>query len=269
MGSGELAFNRFATPEYREYCKTVKQLVDDGIAPYDWSNYDKDQVILNSGKIFGVLRLGFVNVDPHMYSDTFEVALNNSQVKLMNTSGIRGALQCVSANSQNPERALMFLNLVNTDPYLATMLRFGIEGEHYLRDADGRISFANSPRNSDMQNPGYYYWYGWQFGSLFNMELPQTQPENLWELIQAANESAIQDTNLGFTFDSTSVVNEVAACSSVIAEYETNLSSGTLEDVDAIVDEFVKKLESSGAEKIVDEVQRQLTQWRTAVGKPV
>ncbi|MEG0852247.1 MAG: ABC transporter substrate-binding protein [Angelakisella sp.] len=269
QGSGEKAFNRFETQEYRDFCHQVKKLVDDGISPYDWENYDKDQVILNSGKLFGVLRLGFVNVNEHMYSDSFSVALNNSDVKLMNTSGIRGALQCVSANSKNPERALMLLNLVNTDPYVATTLRFGLEGQHYLRNTEGRITFEGSPRNADMQNPGYYYWYGWQFGSLFNMELPTTQPANLWDLIKEANETSIQDTNLGFTFDSTAVTNEIAACSSVIAEYEKNLAYGLLENVDAAIDEFTAKLKASGSEKVVNELQSQLTAWRKSVGKPV
>jgi len=34
-GSGETVFNIYETKEYRELCKTIKKLVDDGIFPYD------------------------------------------------------------------------------------------------------------------------------------------------------------------------------------------------------------------------------------------
>ena len=60
-----------------------------------------------------------------------------------------------------------------------------------------------------------------------------------------------------------------AACSSVINEYDsdTNLRSGMVEDIDKTVDEFIVNLRR-WVQKIVDEIQRQLTEWRKSVGKP-
>jgi hypothetical protein len=43
---------------------------------------------------------------------------------------------------------------------------------------------------------------------------------------------------------------------------------GMVEDVDTAVDEFVAKLEANGSQKIVEEIQKQLTEWRKSVGKP-
>ena len=268
QGEGETVFNKYATPEFREYCQTMKQLSDDGIL-YGTITYETMQAMLQDGKIFSTSNAGLVTINPHLYSQDFEMVLNNSTWMAMYNTTIQSAVTAVSSRSRNPESALRFLNLVNTDPWLATTLRFGLEGEHYVRDENNRITFEGSKRNSDPSNYGYYYWYGWQFGSLFNIEIPATESDDLWNLIETANEESIQDTNLGFVFDTTAVTNEIAACTSVISEYETSLIQGQLPNVDEILDEFLEKLERSGSEKIVEEAQRQLTEWRKSVGKPV
>ena len=69
---------------------------------------------------------------------------------------------------------MMVMELVNTDPYVATLLRFGIEGEHYLIDGDGNMTFDGSPRNSDPANRGYQYWYGASFGNLTIVDAPES-----------------------------------------------------------------------------------------------
>jgi putative aldouronate transport system substrate-binding protein len=59
---------------------------------------------------------------------------------------------------------------------------------------------------------------------------------------------------------------QIAACDSVIGEYENNLRFGFIpeDEVDANIDEFLAKLDASGASKIVAEAQTQLDAWRAA-----
>lgn len=53
-----------------------------------------------------------------------------------NTS-VQGAMMAISANSDAPEACIKFLNLLNTDPYVMTLLNYGVEGIHYnLNDQD-------------------------------------------------------------------------------------------------------------------------------------
>ena len=62
-------------------------------------------------------------------------------------------------------------------------------------------------------------------------------------------------------------INEIAACTNVIAEYQTDLANGQLNSADEVnqaVDEFVEKLNANGAEKIVAEVQSQIDAWQAA-----
>ena len=51
-------------------------------------------------------------------------------------SNYASAMTGIGVNSKNPERAMMVIELLNTDPYVATMMRFGLEGEHWEKDAE-------------------------------------------------------------------------------------------------------------------------------------
>ncbi|HCS73288.1 MAG TPA: hypothetical protein DIW17_05360 [Clostridiales bacterium] len=271
-GSGEIAFNLYETDEYRAMCKLLKELVDDGIFPSDYANFDPDRALLNAGKLAGNFAGGYIEIKPDMYTGR-ETVLTNSSLCVMTTGYVQSAIQALSHQTKHPERAMMFLELINTDKELATMVRFGLEGEHYLINDEDRLDITISPRNGNIvsySDFAYYFWYGWQFGNILAGELPSVVSTEFPNLLKALNDSSIQDTNLGFVVDTSNISNEIAACSSVIAEYDssTNLLSGMQEDIDATVDDFIAKLESNGSKKIVEEVQEQLTNWRSTVGKP-
>lgn len=271
-GSGETVFNIYETKEYRELCKTIKKLVDDGIFPYDHKNFDPDRALLNAGKLIGNFAGGYIEIKPDMYTGR-ETALTTPDLVVMTTEYVQSGLQALSSKTKNPERALMFLELLNTDKTLANMVRFGIENEHYVYNDEGRLDITISPRNKDIASYvdfAYYFWYGWQFGNIVAGDLPSVVSINFGNLLKELNDNSIQDTNLGFAIDTKPIANEIAACSSVINEYDsdTNLRSGMVEDIDKTVDEFIAKLKANGSQKIVDEIQRQLTEWRKSVGKP-
>ena len=65
----------------------------------------------------------------------------------VDTTSSQGAMMAISTASKNPERAMMFLNLLNTDPYLMTLLNYGIEGVHYDMD-NGEAVFNVDARAS-------------------------------------------------------------------------------------------------------------------------
>ncbi len=265
-GAGETVFNLYATDEYRKYCNTIKQLVDDNIMPFDAWNFDTNRTYTSEGKM-PILSYGsgYIYVQKDYSSKNFDAALLRNKNTVATTNYLHEAANAISITSKNPERALMLLELVNTDPYVATTIRFGIEGEHYTVQEDGRIDFTGL-RNEDPSARGYYQWYGAYLGSFMHSRVPNTYPANFAELMIEANEQAIADTNMGFVFDTTPVQNEIAACSSVVGEYTVNFKFGFVENVDEIVDEFVAKLEASGAQKIVDEAQKQLNAWRAEKG---
>ncbi len=262
QGSGEKVFNLYATDEYRAWCRQVLKLVQDNIVPFDAWYFDPSRTYTAEGKLaIASFGSGYITVAKDYGGPNYECALLRNANTVATTNYLHQAVNCISITSKNPERAMMFLELVNTDPYVATTLRFGIEGTHYVVGEDGVLDFTGT-NNADPTDRGYYSWYGAQFGSFMYSKVPAGYPANFTDLMKEANDNAISDTNMGFIFDPTPVQNEIAACSSVIGEYEVNFKFGFVEDVDARLDEFIEKLEASGADKIVEEAQAQLDAWR-------
>lgn len=269
MGKGEIVFNKYATKEYRDMSKTMAKMVTDGVLPYDLFNFDSSRIYNKEGKyLVEDLGSGYVTVAKNMCSPNWDAMMIPFADKIASTAYLHNAVECISATSKNPERAMMVLELINTDNFVATALRFGLEGVHWnMSDEPGVLDFTGT-KNEDAANRGHYYWYGAQFGAIVHSYVPAGYPANFNDLILEANASAISDTNMGFIFDPSPVQNEIAACNAVISEYEMNLKFGFIpeEDVDANIDEFLAKLEASGASKIVAEAQAQLDAWR-AVNK--
>ena len=222
----------------------------------------------NYHKFLAQFPQGYIEILGDMYPGR-ETANTVSDLALMSNGYVRAVLQAISVQSDNPERAAMLLELVNSDPVVANLLRFGVEGEHYEVVSEGRIDVTNFSHNGGgrgYQDYGYYFWYGGQFGNILVGHTPTFVSEEFPQKLDDLNNSAVTGINLGFFFERTPVANEIAATTNVIAEYDStsNLLSGMVTDVDGTVDDFLQKLEDNGAQKIIDEAQKQSTCGMTA-----
>ena len=169
----------------------------------------------------------------------------------ISTSSIVAALTAISRTSEHPDRAIQFLERVNTDPVLYNLLCFGIEDLDYTRE--GNIA-------TTVENSGYDPNQDWVYGNQFNAYVRAGQPENLWELMKENNDAAEPSPVLGFAFDSTPVQTELASVSAVVDEYYLSLSTGSV-DPEKTLPEFIDKLEKAGSQTIIDECQKQLDAW--------
>ena len=273
QGSGEKVFNVFDTPEFVEIVKNVRKWVDAGIMPQFEAISDPDGALKKAGAIPMGTGQGYVAIAEDLWTTEHQTVMCRSDIALSSTAYLQAAITAVSATSKNPERAVMFMNLQYSDPYIATASRFGIEGTHYniVKDSAGndRLDFKGTS-NEDPKNYAYYNWYGAQWGNLFKCILPASQPDNFYTALAEMNEEAgAFETNLGFVFNQEPVVNEIAACAGVIDEFKKPLMKGAYpaDQIEAKCAEFVEKLNANGIQKIVDEAQKQLNEWRAANGK--
>lgn len=172
------------------------------------------------------------------------------------TSWDLSTLNAVSATSKHPKEALKFLDLLYSDPELFNTLIYGIEGRHYNKTGENRVELA--------ENSGYVIASGWEFGNQFNQWLMPNQPDDLWEQTKQINENATKSVAYGFVFDYADVRTEVANCRAVYEEYWMALLLGLFgEDSEEAYHEFLDKLETAGAGKIIEEKQKQLNEWLT------
>jgi len=262
----ETVFNFYASPEYLEFAKQRQRWVELGINAYSYDGKDDWQY---DGSIFGYNSWGHVLPPEHLYSDDFIVKLMPPTRTWTETMNYMGAGVSISSNCANKERAMMLINQMNTDPKLATMLRFGVEGQHYLTDSDGNMVLEGSPRNNDPANWGFLYWYAAPIGNLtiVNAPVSYSGPDNVMlKMINDYNNSTNMPSHMGFVFSQEPVLTEIAACSSIIVEYNDTISYGTLPSAEAVasyVDDFNSKLMSNGLQKIIDEVTKQINDWKS------
>ena len=178
------------------------------------------------------------------------------------TSVLSGGILAISSASEHPEKALEFINLLNTDEYVGTLIRHGIEGEHYTAVGDDQVD-RTMGGTLDPADNGYDYTYGWQFGTPFNQKWDISYPDNIEELFQEYNDSAVISQNNGFSFDMTPVETQVAALTNVIAEYGPSLETGSV-DPEQYIPAFLEELEANGAQDLIDEVTAQVEEFQAS-----
>lgn len=261
--TSDQAVNFYDTQEFMDFALQKQAMVEEGLYAYDYTNIED---WLYDGSVFAFVGWGYTYMQEHLYSDEFVTKMRMSDTLWTETNNYFSAGTAISAKCANPDRALMFLNLVNTDPYVATLLRFGVEGVHYKLDAEGKMTFEGTT-NADPANRAYYYWYGAPMGNLTIVNAPEDLigPDGIMlKKIVEYNDACIKPKHLGFVFNTAPVVNEIAACTSIVLEYQPSLAVGqaaSQEEVQELVQEFREKLKANGAEKIVAEVQSQLDAW--------
>ncbi len=258
----DTVFNYYETDAFRELALMRQRLVEAGVFAYDYDTFEgslspKEEVLFRAA-------WGGCWAPEDKYGDAFDVTLEVFPTIYTDSSYYLAAANAIGANSKDPERAMMVLECLNTDPYLATMMRFGVEGEHWQRNAEGNMELFN--RNADTSKPGWIEWFGISMGNLTIAEAPLSYsgPDNiLFDKMAQYNSEAILAPHMGFVVDTTNITNEISACTNVITEYK-HLSLGQSESQEAVnkeVDEFIAKLKANGSDKIVAEVQAQLDAW--------
>jgi putative aldouronate transport system substrate-binding protein len=252
-------FNLFATREYRDFAHAQWRMVQKNILAYDYTGKNEWNY---TGNMFAWPGWGYAYMPDHLYGDAFTTRMIEPNRVWTDTNNYANVTNCISAASKTPEREMMFLELVNNDPVVATMVRFGIEGTHYVKDTQGNMTTAGT-RNANPSSRGYYYWYGPYAGNLTIVNAPDdlTGPNGIMlTKINQFNREAKMSPYFGFSLNTEPISTEIAACTSVIVEYAKTLNmgqAGSEAEVDRLIDEFNAKLKANGVDRIVAEAQKQ------------
>lgn len=258
-------FNQYASPEYMDYCKLVYGWNKAGYLPSDPLNYDQDTANRDNDFTNGTLFSYAIQYAPGAAESAaalygHEVTFIPMMTPLFETRSALGGLMAVSQGCKNPEKAVEFLNLLNTDEYVGTLMRHGIEGKHHTAVGDTQIDKTMGGSLS-AENNGYDYTFGWQFGSPFNQKWDVSYPKNIEELFREYNASAVTGPHVGFSFDSSNVNTEISALTNIVTEYAPALENGMVNPEEKMP-EFLSALEANGVAELMNEIQTQLDGWK-------
>ena len=237
-----------------EYAKEILQILREF---YLVGYINEDAAIKNSSEFEKGKKVFFRIASGGPYSDVswsndcgYEIVTNQVTEAIATTESTRGGIMVVNALTQNPEACLDFLLALNTDATIRNTINYGIEGEHYILDANEQVVTMND------RYAGIQYTQG----NWFILNTRQGEPKDKWEIYQEFNDEVVASKILGFQADTSELGAEMKAVKRVWEKYYSGLMTGSL-DVDTMLPQFVSELKEAGIEKIQESLQEQLNAW--------
>ena len=162
--------------------------------------------------------------------------------------------------ADEPERAMMVLNAIYSQPDLYNTLIYGIEGEDYTKNADGTIttSYVGASPTADDS----YGIQRWIIGSCKNALINNGTDPNYYADLEALEETARVNPFLNFTFDRTNVEGICASILNVYYEYGPQIDNGVAGDNwEELYNNYMAARKDAGIEELVTEFQNQLNAY--------
>ncbi len=167
---------------------------------------------------------------------------------VLSNGSICAALTAVSRTSENPEKAVELIELVNTNKELFNILVYGLEGKQYTKTSEDSIEISPDSK---------YTAYAWSMGCQFNAYRLPGQNEDVWEETMKLNEEAIESPMLGFYFDNSNVKTEIANLKTAFNEQSSTLTWGLSDDYAQIIADL-KTVGEKDFEAVKAEMEKQL-----------
>lgn len=252
---GNLLLNKFATPEYKAFVEKMREYYEAGyvnpaVAVAETSNDTRTACQLNGDYLFGTQSYALGYEFTASEQRHIEVAFIPCTDPYVDTTASQGAMVAISTASEHPVESFKFLSLLNTDPYLMTLMCYGVEGIHYTLDDNGLVVITDEGRNT---------YSPWVNGVGNVTILPDTASEGAGFRASFAEyySQAKAIPALGFVFDSAPVANEMSALANVAAQYALALDAGAV-DPETELPAFLAALDAAGMQRYLDEANAQL-----------
>jgi putative aldouronate transport system substrate-binding protein len=259
--------NLLETPEFRDAANLSKKWVDAGYFPSTPTSADEARAAFRAGLFAMGYHVEKPGNDVEMQTSVgweFEIK-NLTDPLILDTSGATATMNAICATSQHPVEAMRVLEKLNTDPVVYNLLSRGIEGVHWVW-ADEANKVIKYPEGVDSSTTGYEPNTDWMFGNQFNAYYRSPAQVGAWEATKKMNDEAYPSKALGFVVDRTPIQTEVAQVTAILDEAGRPIEWGWVAYDDAMPD-LLQRINDAGAQKIIDEVQRQLNDWKAAQGR--
>jgi putative aldouronate transport system substrate-binding protein len=259
--------NLLETPEYREAANLAKKWVDAGWFPSSPTSSDEARAAFRAGLFAMGYHVEKPGNDVEMQTAVgweFE-SKNLTDPLILDTSGATATMNAICATSQHPVEAMRVLEKLNTDPEVYNLLSRGIEGVHWVWE-DEANQVIKYPDGVDATTTGYEPNTDWMFGNQFNAYYRSQAQVGAWEATKEMNDTAYPSQALGFVVDRTPIQTEIAQVTAILEEAGRPIEWGWVAYDEAMPD-LLDRINAAGAQSIIDEVQRQLNDWKAAQGQ--
>lgn len=256
-----------ASEHYKLYAKTMADWYKEGYIRSDIMSVDTSTLTLpKNGEITDTTYV--FSCDPYLTEADQDAATADAGMDMTylpveeNASLILGGdtSYAIPYCADEPERAMMVLNAIYSQPDLYNTLIYGIEGEDYTKNADGTIttSYVGASPTADDS----YGIQRWIIGSCKNALINNGTDPNYYTDLEALEETARVNPFMNFTFDRTNVEGICASILNVYYEYGPQLDNGVAGDNwEELYNNYMAARKDAGIEELVTEFQNQLNAY--------
>lgn len=256
----EKVINVYDTDEAKEFFKLMREWYQKGFVRSDAATATSDSDIRGANTWFAGYGgyLPYSEVQTNVKEDSRITNIMGMNEPHLRTGNILGAAFAISSNSKYPEKAMEFINLMNTDKYLRNLVGLGIEGEHWIAVGDNQYKL---PDGAEKKEDTGYAPVEYTLGNRFLMRIEEGIPSDKWDKFNEFNNNAFRYPTIGFIFDNSNVSAEIASISDVYQKYAPSLLVGAV-DPDVYLPKFLDELKTAGIEKVMAEAQKQYDDWK-------
>ena len=258
-GQNTEVVNLFTSDVYRDYCKRIYGYNQKGYISAD-ATTDTTAVgeLVKAGTLMSYTTGGKPGIKSQESTLTGrDMTIFQTLDDFVSSTSVAGMPWTIPISAQHKEAAMKFLNECYSNPEIANLLAWGIEGVHYKVGDDGLATYADGV---DASNSGWNHSMGWMMPNQFITYVWEGNDPELWNKMREFNANAQVSKASGFTFDTSNVANEVTAVQNVYNEYQSSIEYGFV-DPDTAIDEMNDKMMTAGLQKIIDEKAAQLAAW--------
>lgn len=256
-----------ASEHYKLYAKTMADWYKEGYIRSDIMSVDTSTLTMpKNGEITDTTYV--FSCDPYLTEADQDAATADAGMDMTylpveeNASLILGGdtSYAIPYCADEPERAMMVLNAIYSQPDLYNTLIYGIEGEDYTKNADGTITTSYSGASPTADDS--YGIQRWIIGSCKNALINNGTDPNYYADLEALEETARVNPFLNFTFDRTNVEGICASILNVYYEYGPQIDNGVAGDNwEELYNNYMAARKDAGIEELVTEFQNQLNAY--------
>lgn len=251
-GSSPEVFFIYDTPEYQQALKTLHSWYEKGYIRSDYLSAGNESQDAKAGK-YAVNNSGWLpgaEESAKISNGNNEVIIKPMMKSYLTKEKALATMIGIGADSKNAEKSIQMIELLNTDKELYNLISYGLEGKHYTKGDNGKVTVNTES--------GYVTNSAWMFGNQFNAYILEGQDDDVWEKTEQLNQEAVKSPLLGFVLDTDPIKNEISQISAVDSEY--NFRNWVVNGTDNW-EAYMSKLEQAGSQKVLDEIQKQVNAY--------
>ncbi len=250
-----------ATDYFRLFAKNMADFYKKGYIRSDIGSFDRSAASLPKNNEYTpntwIMGCGGALLDNDAELQSFRMGTEISDV-FIEEKGTLGKGDATAMSipycADEPERGMMVLNAIYSQPDLYQLLIWGMEGENYTKNSDGTITLIKSDSGEKT-----YGIDNWIIGTCRNGLTEEGSDPDYYNQVAEAEKTAYINPFLNFAFDQSNVSDIVSSLTAIDKEYYDMVYMGyTGDEWEATLDKWIAERKAAGVDTLIAEYQKQL-----------